>query len=149
MNDLRTSPNAYKNLRSVVNTAESCTNVLRNIINDFIVRKAFVKFDQDYSMLCSSNATLILNKRDFDLDNFISHIERIIINQLKNQNVVFRVSRDPDLPKIIYSDPEKLEQILLNLLLNAMKFTSKGWIKFKIQKLTRKGQASFNSGSNS
>lgn len=45
MNDLRTSPNAYKNLRSVVNTAESCTNVLRNIINDFIVIKASVKFD--------------------------------------------------------------------------------------------------------
>ncbi len=43
---------------------------------------------------------------------------------------------------MIYSDPEKIEQILLNLLLNAQKFTSKGWIKFKIIKvLPRKNNA--------
>ena len=34
----------------------------------------------------------------------------------------------------MYTDPEKLEQIILNLLLNAQKFTMKGYIKLKIMK---------------
>eukprot|EP00347_Sterkiella_histriomuscorum_P014284 403361468 len=132
ISDLRTSPTALKNLKSVVSTADSCANILRNIINDFI----------DYSMLCSVNGNLQLNKKDLDLSELITRIEKIMINQLKSQNVAFRVSRDPDLPKIIYSDPEKLEQILLNLLLNAQKFTQKGWIKFKIQKQKLKKHSS-------
>ena len=41
MADLKTNPLAMKNLKSVVSTAESCTNVLRNIINDFIVNICF------------------------------------------------------------------------------------------------------------
>lgn len=61
-----------------------------------------------------------------------------MINQLKSPKVVFRVSKDPDLPQTLYSDPEKLEQLLLNLLLNAQKFTPSGWIKFKIQKFIPK-----------
>lgn len=54
------------------------------------------------------------------------------------------MSRDPDLPKRLYSDPEKLEQVLLNLLLNAQKFTIKGWIKFKVQKFTPKMSVALN-----
>lgn len=48
--------------------------------------------------------------------------------------MVFRVSVDPELPEKMYSDPEKLEQIILNLLLNSQKFTTSGYIKFKVQK---------------
>lgn len=70
-------------------------------------------------MLCSANGELILHRKEFDLDSFITRIEKIIVNQLKSQNVIFRVSRDPLLPSRLYTDPEKLEQILLNLLLNA------------------------------
>jgi signal transduction histidine kinase len=49
--------------------------------------------------------------------------------------VLFRVSIQQGLPQKLFSDPEKLEQILLNLLLNAQKFTPKGWIKFKVIKV--------------
>lgn len=48
---------------------------------------------------------------------------------------MFRVSIDPELPEFMFSDNEKLEQILLNLLLNSQKFTQIGWIKFKISKV--------------
>jgi hypothetical protein len=36
-------------------------------------------------------------------------IENIVINQLSNINVVFRVSKEEQLPKKAFSDPEKLE----------------------------------------
>lgn len=66
---------------------------------------------------------------------FIQKIEKIMINQLKSQKVFFRVSIESELPSKMFSDPEKLEQILLNLLLNAQKFTQQGWIKFKVLKV--------------
>ena len=78
--DLRTSPSAYKNLKTVVSTAESCTNVLKNIINDFIVSIILFIFNQDYSMLCSASGSLSLNKKDLDLTMFITRIEKIMIN---------------------------------------------------------------------
>ena len=62
---------------------------------------------------------MIFNRKEFDVFSFITRIEKIMINQLKSQYVVFRVSRDRYLPEKMYSDPEKLEQIVLNLLLNA------------------------------
>ena len=74
MTELKANPDSFRKLKTVIATAESCTNVLRNIINDFI----------DYSMLCSSNGGLILKKKEFDLMAFITKIEKIMINQLKS-----------------------------------------------------------------
>jgi signal transduction histidine kinase len=66
------------------------------------------------------------------LNDFIDHIEELILKQFKSARVVFRVARDPRLPEKMYADPAKLEQILFNLILNAQKFTEKGFIKLKI-----------------
>mmetsp|Transcript_9004 Transcript_9004/g.8396 ORF Transcript_9004/g.8396 Transcript_9004/m.8396 type:complete len:142 (-) Transcript_9004:209-634(-) len=51
---------------------------------------------------------------------------------MKNPNVSLRVVRDSDLPSQMYSDQQKIEQLLLNLLLNAQKFTQSGFIKLKV-----------------
>lgn len=120
----RKNEKAYHSMQKMISTAESCTYVLKNIINDFM----------DYSVLCSSIKELSLVKKEFSIRSLISRIEHIMIYQLKNPNVVFRVSVDPELPEKMYSDPEKLEQIILNLLLNSQKFTTSGYIKFKVQK---------------
>ena len=70
-------------------------------------------------MLSNGNGQVIFNRKEFSIASFIKRIETIMINQLKSQNVVFRVSKDRNLPDRLYSDPEKLEQIILNLLMNA------------------------------
>ncbi len=42
-------------------------------------------------------------------------------------NVVY----DPAIPKIIGSDPNRIRQVLLNFLSNALKFTKKGYINIE------------------
>lgn len=48
----------------------------------------------------------------------------------------FRLRVDSDLPDTLESDKKKIQQILLNLLLNAQKFTTKGFIKLEVKKST-------------
>lgn len=46
----------------------------------------------------------------------------------------FMVKESGELPKKVYTDANRLKQILLNLLSNAIKFTNQGFVKLQIQK---------------
>lgn len=71
-------------------------------------------------------------------------IDKISINQIcdglksqfdpvaKDKNIAFHVAIDPNLPKKVFSDEQRLLQIIKNLLSNAFKFTSKGYVTLKI-----------------
>ncbi len=49
-----------------------------------------------------------------------------------NTGVEFRVTIPRGVPEIISTDPQKLKQILINILGNAFKFTVKGWVELEI-----------------
>jgi len=51
----------------------------------------------------------------------------------KNKNLTFEVFTDPDVPAVISTDGQRLQQILKNLLSNAFKFTEKGSVTVRIQ----------------
>jgi len=57
--------------------------------------------------------------------------------QLKGVQLLFET--DPFLEPLLYSDPKRLKQILLNLISNALKFTSKGRVKVSVKR-TAMGQ---------
>lgn len=51
-----------------------------------------------------------------------------------SQNVQFIVTKNQKIKNIIvHSDRQRLQQILFNLLLNAFKFTKKGYVEFKVE----------------
>jgi signal transduction histidine kinase/DNA-binding response OmpR family regulator/streptogramin lyase len=74
-----------------------------------------------------------LNPSIFDLHNFLQGIAEIFENQAKKQNLSFIVEKDPSLPKFIRTDENKLRQVLINLIGNALKFTQQGKIYLRIQ----------------
>ncbi|VEP12555.1 Multi-sensor signal transduction histidine kinase [Hyella patelloides LEGE 07179] len=53
--------------------------------------------------------------------------------RLHNKNIELRFDLAPDLPQYIQSDPVKLKQILINLIENGIKFTSKGRVTLKVK----------------
>ena len=56
--------------------------------------------------------------------------------QAEEKNILFHYEFDPNLPSGIEVDEKRLRQVLLNLLENAVKFTSQGQVVFKVSSVT-------------
>ncbi|WP_079505098.1 response regulator [Mesobacillus jeotgali] len=72
------------------------------------------------------------------LDEFTERIERQFAQVAKSKNIEFTVEKTEDVTPIIYTDEQRLQQILKNLLSNAFKFTEKGSVSVRIEKADEK-----------
>jgi signal transduction histidine kinase/CheY-like chemotaxis protein len=71
----------------------------------------------------------------FHLPDFLRSIAKIIEIRALEKSVSFRSEFSPHLPKAVLGDEKRLGQILLNLLGNAIKFTKKGEVGFRVLRL--------------
>jgi signal transduction histidine kinase/CheY-like chemotaxis protein/CHASE3 domain sensor protein len=101
---------------------ESGENLL-NIINDIL----------DFSKIESGKMELLIEKSD--LYEMLSQVINVILYQSQKKNIELLLNIEPGLPKTLLIDESRLKQILINLLGNAVKFTEKGEIELKVEKL--------------
>lgn len=101
---------------------ESGENLL-NIINDIL----------DFSKIEAGKMELLIEKSD--LYEMLSQVINVILYQSQKKNIELLLNIEPGLPKTLLIDESRLKQILINLLGNAVKFTEKGEIELKVEKL--------------
>src|SRR5690606_30812313 len=65
-------------------------------------------------------------------DDIRSYVEQAFAPQAEEKGLDFQVYVSPDLPPTLITDAQRLQQILRNLLSNAMKFTDKGGVTLRI-----------------
>jgi histidine kinase 2/3/4 (cytokinin receptor) len=73
-----------------------------------------------------------LNCEDFNIRDFLADIVILFEEQTKFKRIQLLQEVDSRVPTIIYSDPKRIKQILMNLISNALKFTNKGHITVRI-----------------
>ena len=78
---------------------------------------------------------LLLKNESFRIDELIDKIKTLAHPGLLNNNNKIQIYVDPELPKYIIADKVRLEQILMNLLNNAIKFTRNGSISINAEKV--------------
>ncbi|NJL01926.1 MAG: response regulator [Spirulinaceae cyanobacterium SM2_1_0] len=94
--------------------------LLLNIINDIL----------DLSKLEADS--LPLESAVFDLPELMQHLEQMFQPELMEKQLTLRVAIAPELPRYLEGPNYRLQQVLINLLWNAVKFTAAGHIEVAI-----------------
>lgn len=86
----------------------------------------------DYSMLDSGQFTLI--RRPFDPRQVIRHTVDTMRMLADKKGLNLSYTDSPDIPNLLIGDEARVSQILINLLDNALKFTSQGEVSVQVDR---------------
>ncbi len=101
-------------------------HMLLGIINDIL----------DFSKIEAGR--LELEQVDFDLHEVINNLSDMFAGTVADKGIELLLSIAADVPCRLVGDPLRLEQVLINLINNAVKFTDSGQIMVKITCLSQK-----------
>jgi PAS domain S-box-containing protein len=76
--------------------------------------------------------TIKLNHDKFHPSDILNYIEGVLTVLANNKGLSLITSIDPSLPETLYGDEQRLKQILVNLVGNAIKFTEKGEVRVNL-----------------
>lgn len=103
-----------------VNTIRVSSTSLLEIINDIL----------DFSKIDAGKMELIIV--DYSITSTINDIQNIINSRIASKEIAFIIDMNPNMPALLKGDETRIKQILLNLLTNAAKFTTRGMIRLGI-----------------
>ncbi|MGR9013520.1 MAG: response regulator [Gammaproteobacteria bacterium] len=72
---------------------------------------------------------LELDNELFPVHSMVTYLQRVFLPQSEKRHLTFSIEVDANLPESIYSDRQRLTQVVSNLLTNAIKFTDSGSVK--------------------
>jgi two-component system sensor histidine kinase/response regulator len=102
--------------REYAETVQLSTDLLFGMVNDLL----------DFSRLAAGK--VVLQKIDFDLEQVVETAMGLFGERAQRNNVELILDADDDLPRLLRGDPARLQQVLVNLISNAVKFTERGEI---------------------
>ncbi len=102
-------------------TIHASGNDLLTLINDIL----------DLSKI--ESGTVVVDPTDLLLDDLQRYVERTFRHVAEAKNVDFFIRLDTRLPKSMFADVKRLQQVLKNLLSNAFKFTHQGHVTLTIE----------------
>lgn len=74
-----------------------------------------------------------LDNDTFDAHKLFDEVHKNILIRAQKKGIDFQFTQSKDLPKMLVGDVNRMRQIVMNLLCNALKFTDKGIVKFIIK----------------
>ena len=109
----------------VLNSAQSLLQVINDILD-------FSKIDA---------GKLDIENIDFDLGDLIHELGKLMTWNAHQKGLTFKATIAPNVPLALCGDPGRVRQILLNLLGNAVKFTTKGEVSVAVSLVNELAQA--------
>jgi PAS domain S-box-containing protein len=100
-----------------VNIVDNSSELLLSLVNDLLVMSK-IEADQ-----------IRFDVQPFIIRNTVNYVYKALSVKAARKNLEFGYSVDKRLDRAVKGDSFRLEQILINLLTNAIKFTSKGVVK--------------------
>jgi signal transduction histidine kinase/ActR/RegA family two-component response regulator len=106
--------------RSYIQRVRSSADLLMGILNDIL----------DFSKIEAGK--LDIDTVDFDLDDVVRSVSEIVGVRAREQSLILSTEVATDVPPRLRGDPLRLQQVLLNLMGNAVKFTARGRVALRV-----------------
>jgi signal transduction histidine kinase/CheY-like chemotaxis protein len=133
--ELRTPLNAILGFTQIMRRDQSATR--SQLENLAIVNRSgehLLALINDVLDMSKIEAGLIdLNPQSFDLYRLLDTTEEMLEFKAEAKGLQLLFERHPDTPQYIRTDERKLRQVLINLLNNALKFTTEGRVTLKVK----------------
>ena len=120
MTDLALETKLSDEQRDYLRTVRNSADTLLLLINDIL----------DFSKIEAGR--LDLEPVEFNLNELLSDREKLLAIQAKKKGLEWKVEVDPDVPELLIADPLRINQVLINLIDNAVKFTEEGVVSLRV-----------------
>ena len=125
---MQTNPNPDQS--DLIKTLRFSANHLMTLVNDVL----------DFNKMESGK--IVFEQTQFSLTDFLDEIKRSYSFRANEKKLEFSIIKNSNVPTEVTGDQIRLNQILSNLLSNALKFTLKGSITVMVEELERKNNQS-------
>lgn len=120
MDELILRESTSEEIKGYAGDIKEAGKVLLSIINDIL----------DMSKIESGK--LEVKTDNYDLNSLLYNICAMITMKAEEKGLNFRMDVDESIPNRLYGDEIRIKQCIMNLLTNAVKYTKKGGVTFKI-----------------
>ena len=107
--------------REYLNNIKSSGNALLTIINDIL----------DFSKIESGKMEIV--ESGYEPMSVFHDLSMIFFNRIGEKKIELLYDIDPKMSRKLYGDSQRIRQIILNLMNNAIKFTDAGYVKLKAE----------------
>jgi PAS domain S-box-containing protein len=108
--------------------SEAASRALLNVLNNVL----------DYSKIEAHK--LELESTAFNLDELIDNLIAMLSYKAEQKQLTLETHIDDNVPRMLIGDPLRLQQILANLTVNALKFTESGYVRISISATAQEGR---------
>ncbi len=125
MNEMILRESGDENILDYASNIKKAGNTLLSIINTIL----------DFSKIEDGRMTLV--PVEFSTLDLVDGLVNSISERAKSKNLDFEIKIDEKIPAGLYGDDVRISQVIMNLLTNAVKYTEKGKVSFRISETSR------------
>ena len=121
MTDILLREDLPEHIKEYLYNIKSSGNALLTIINDIL----------DFSKIESGKMEII--EDEYEPMSMFHDLSMIFLNRIGDKDVELLYDIDRNLPMKLYGDAQRIRQIIINLMNNAIKFTEEGFVKLCVE----------------
>ncbi|TGM89861.1 hybrid sensor histidine kinase/response regulator [Leptospira licerasiae] len=106
--------------REYLKDLSDSTEILSRLIDDLL------------QIITLDSAKMEIKEEPFEIKTFIDFIRILIESKASEKNIEFKIFISEKFPRVIVGDRTRIEQVLLNLITNSIKFTDKGSVTLSL-----------------
>ncbi|MBE5888539.1 MAG: response regulator [Lachnospiraceae bacterium] len=121
MTDILLREDMTEQMREYLNNIKSSGNALLTIINDIL----------DFSKIEAGKMEIV--EDTYEPMSAFNDMSMIFLNRIGDKDIELLYDIDTNLPRKLYGDSQRIRQVIINLMNNAIKFTDSGYVKLTVR----------------